>query len=473
MADNESIVKIKTVADNSGAESAQKANDRVGDSAKKVADASSQSASKAAGVWQRFSGAVSSVGRAVGTVTRALGFVGLAMNAIETIVDWYQKLKEWLDRDRKAAEELSRAVQDGNIKAAVEASAAAYEKLNAKLAETLRLTQEIDRLSDRRLNQERAIEDAQTELDMQRELAGLDRNDPDYQQNAELVRSKYARVRADRAAERARQDNRIAQGRRYEQAAEKEKAADAIEKVVYGSAGDAVITLKGQIHDEKDPERKKQKESELENLVAAQKKRLDAAKKLRDEATSLRKEAENELGAYMAAKITAEAANVAQDAADADTRRQMDQNRAAREKAAKEKKRKEDEAAAQKVADEKTVAEGKEQLSRYEEQEKTEEARAQAAAEAYAKEQGDVVVAQNRYDMLVQNGGSKKERSAALAALQKEKDEALEAQHEMEKVAAEVANVLKAIKDEVGTLSRSVKAAQSRLKQNEADAPEG
>ena len=41
------------------------------------------------------------------------------------------------------------------------------------------------------------------------------------------------------------------------------------------------------------------------------------------------------------------------------------------------------------------------------------------------------------------------------------------------KVAAEVANVLKAIKEEVGTLSRSVKAAQSRLKQNEADAPEG
>jgi predicted nucleic acid-binding Zn-ribbon protein len=73
----------------------------------------------------------------------------------------------------------------------------------------------------------------------------------------------------------------------------------------------------------------------------------------------------------------------------------------------------------------------------------------------------------------VANGGSRKDRSAALAALQKEQREADEAKYEMERVAAEVANTLKAIHDQVGALSRAVKSAKSRLNQNESDAPEG
>jgi predicted nucleic acid-binding Zn-ribbon protein len=75
--------------------------------------------------------------------------------------------------------------------------------------------------------------------------------------------------------------------------------------------------------------------------------------------------------------------------------------------------------------------------------------------------------------MLVANGGSRKDRSAALAALQKEQREAEVAKHEMERVAAEVANTLQGINEQIKALSSAVKKAEGRLAQNQADAPEG
>ena len=128
---------------------------------------------------------------------------------------------------------------------------------------------------------------------------------------------------------------------------------------------------------------------------------------------------------------------------------------------------------AQAAADKNTVAEGGARISELEGIASNEQARAQAAADRYAAEQGDVIAAQSRYDMLVANGGSRKERSAALAALQKEQAEAQEAQHEMEKVAAQVANTLQGINAQIKALASAVQKAENRLAQNQADAPEG
>ena len=516
MADNESIVKIKTEGDPSGAEKVEKAVEKTGDAAEKAAEktekaaekaekavektgdaaekaagkteraskaaaeASAQSANRAAGAWDKFSGAVGKCKSVIGTFMGALGVVGFAIQGVQLVISAFQKLKDWLERDKKATEELARKIQDEKNKAAIEASAKAYERLREKLSEVLRIEQERNQLADRRLSQERALEDANTELEMQRELAGLDRNDPDYQQNAELVRSKYTRIRADRTAARAEQDVRIAQERRYAQAAEKENAANELEKDIDGKSGDAVISLKGQIHAEKDAGRKQKLEEQLEKLVAQQKAKLAEVKKLRDEAASIRKEAEAEVGGALAARISAEAVGVAQGAADADTRRQIEQNRQSRAEA----KRKEDERraeegakaaakAAQRAADEKTVADGNTEIADLENAAEGERVRAQHAADKFAQESAEAYEAQNRYDMLVANGGSRKEKSAALAALQKEQAEAREAQHEMERVAAEVANTLQGINAQIKALAGAVKKAEGRLAQNQADAPEG
>jgi hypothetical protein len=473
MADSETIVKLKIDSDNSGAKSSQKELGKVGDAAERANARAAKSAGVLSAAYGGLSRAVSAAGRAVGTFTKALGLIGLAIQAVQLVIGAFQKLKDWLDRDRKAAEELARKMQDAKNKAAIEASAAAYEKLNGKLSETLRMERERDSLADRKLSQERAAEDAQSELDMQQELAGLDRNDPEYQQKADLVRSKYARMRAGRTAERARQDRITAQQRLTAQAEEKDAAADELEKDVYGKSGDAVLSLKRQIATEKNPERKAGLEKQLDDLVAQQKKKLAEIKKLRDEAKSLQKEAVSLFGAERAAQITAKAANVAQDAADADTRRQMDANRQAREDAERKAAEKSAAALAKKNADEGTVSEGKAALAGLKASAVSERARAQAAADAYAKEAGDVRNAQNAYDMVVANGGSRKERSAALAALQKEQREAEDAKHEMERVAAQVAGTLRGINEQIKALARAVSQAEGRLAQNQADAPEG
>ena len=490
MADNsnDTIVRVKTEADTSGAEKSEKALDKVGEAAER-AEKKAQSAGagtkaageKAAASAEKATSAFGKLGAAVKGFTKALGYIGLAMRTVEMLVGAFNKVKDWLTRDKRAAEELARQIQDQKTVAAIEAAAKAYEKLNAKVAETLRLEKERERLADQKLAQDRSAEDAQTELEMQQELAGLDRNDPDFAQKAELVRSKYTRIRSARAVERARADRVTQQTRLQGAADEKEERAAALENQVYeGPAGERVIALKGLIHDEKDDERRKKLQGELEKMVAEQKRKLAEAKKLRDEAASLRREAENLFGADRAATISNQAVNVAQDAADADARRQMEQNRKAREDAAREAKRKADEAAAkeaakaaQAAADKETVASGRSELEGLQLNADAARARAQDAADAYAKEQGDVFAAQNRYDMLMQNGGTKKEKSAALAALQKEKAEALEVQHEMEKVAAEMANVLQGINAQIKTLSNAVQKAESRLAQNQTDAPEG
>ena len=474
MADsNDTIVNIKTVADNSGAESARKELDEVGDSARRAADASDNPTKAAAGAWGAFGGAVRSATRVLRTFMGALGLIGFAVSAIQTVIGLFQKLKDWLDRDRKAAEELARQIQDARNKAAVEESAAAYEKLNAKVAETLRLEKERDRLADQKLGQERAAEDAQTELEMQKELAGLDRDDPDYAENAALVRSKYARIRSKRAAERATADTLTKQGRLIAASEEKESQASEYEKDVYGKSGDAVISVRKQIAEEKDPERRKNLERQLDTLLAQQQKKLAEIKRLRDEAESLRKEATSLIGADQAARISDKAVNVAQDAADADTGRRIAARREDERRRADETAAKEAEKAAQVAADRKTASEGRASIAALEGDAANEQSRAQAAADRYKAEQGDVVAAQNRYDMLVANGGSKMEKSAALAALQKEKDEALEAEREMEKVAAEVANTLQGINAQIRALASAVNKAQSRLAQNQTDAPEG
>ena len=182
----------------------------------------------------------------------------------------------------------------------------------------------------------------------------------------------------------------------------------------------------------------------------------------------MRREAASLMGGDTAALITAKAVGVQQDAADADTRRRMEEGRKVREETERKAAEKAAAEASRKAADEKTVAEGTTKISELESSAASERAKAQAAANVYAREGADVVAAQNRYDMLVTNGGSRKERSAALAALQKEQAEAQEAKFEMEK-----AGTLQGINAQIKALSSAVQKAQGRLSQNQADAPEG
>lgn len=493
MADNESIVKIKTEGDTSGAEKVEKAQDRIGDSAKRATEKSAQAADKSAGAIGRLRKAA---GLLRGVLT-GFGVVGV-FTALTAAVD---KVRESFGSAKKEAEELAKAKDKAAHAKAIEDLAKSYERLGEAAQQAAESVQRANEVQDIATRNARALEDAQAELAKQKELAAIDPNDPAAAEKRAQIEARYAAQRGKTTADRSREDVERNVARLEEMAVDKRRSADDIENSTVeddkliadtmrrlddaqsrswmlnsednistaskiGSDLKNLVTLNwgkvGVTRTEKGDAIRKDAaaeaqglEAELKSLEEKRQKKLKQADALREEASHLQDKALAEREGLSVATVQKEASEYEgrRGTADADHARKKKDSQIAN--------------------DEKTVTEGRWKISEYKLQEETETVRAQAAANAYAKEQRQAVDAQNRYDMLVQNGGSKKERSAALAALQKEKDEALEAQREMEKVAAEVANTLKTINANVSKLSQAVKSAQGRLAQNQADAPEG
>ena len=448
----------------------------------------------------KVTGAIGGLQKACGMLRNVLAGFGL-VGVFTALAAAVGKVKDSFGAAKKEAEALAKEKDKAAHKEAVEALAKSYETLGESMRKASEAMQRANELEDIATRNARALEDAQLDLAKQKELAAIDANDPAAAEKRAQIEANYAERRGHLTAARSREDLARESNRLMAEAGAKRTSAGRIEKEAeeydrliesaqkrrdathtrsfamneedrhgfwenFGGVWKDVATLNWGHIGESDSEAGNALRKEAKGEVAA----LDAEiKRLQEEkrqklkqAADLRAEAEHmdeRAGAIYAGQ---KAIDVREDATAVETRRGVIDTGNALDK--KEK---------QVAKDKQTIAEGKETLANFEESEAEQKAKAQAAADKYQKEQNEVFEAQNRYDMLVQNGGSKKEKSAALAALQKEKAEALEAQHEMEKVAAEVANVLKAIKEEVGTLSRSVKAAQSRLKQNEADAPEG
>ena len=448
----------------------------------------------------KVTGAIGGLQKACGMLRNVLAGFGL-VGVFTALAAAVGKVKDSFGAAKKEAEALAKEKDKAAHKEAVEALAKSYETLGESMRKASEAMQRANELEDIATRNARALEDAQLDLAKQKELAAIDANDPAAAEKRAQIEANYAERRGHLTAARSREDLAKESNRLMAEAGAKRTSAARIESAVkdddkviedvrrrlvdartrskvdnaedrggfwehLGGNAKNIVTLNwgqvGESRTEAGDAIRKEAKTEAEQLEAELKQLKEQREAKLKQAADLRAEAEHmdeRAGAIYAGQ---KAIDVREDATAIETRRGVVSADNALDK--KEK---------QVAKDKQTIAEGKETLANFEETEAEQKAKAQAAADKYQKEQNEVFAAQNRYDMLVQNGGSKKEKSAALAALQKEKAEALEAQHEMEKVAAEVANVLKAIKEEVGTLSRSVKAAQSRLKQNEADAPEG
>lgn len=493
MDENESIVKIKTEGDNSGAERAEKALGGVGNAAKRASRESVVGAANAESAFGRFRGAIA----AVRNVLTGFGVVGV----FSMLASAVGKVTESFGAAKKEAEELAKAKDKAAHAKEVEDLAKAYEQLGESMRKASEAMQRANELEDIATRNARALEDAQTELAKQKELAAIDPNDPAAAEKRAQIEARYAAQRGETAANRSREDIERTVDRMEEEASGKRRAAVDIENSV--DEDDAVIAdvkrrrnaaLKRSLslNREDNMSTASQIGSDLKNIVtlnwgkvtdtktaagdairkeaAAEAKELDAElKRLQEQRTAKLKQAEALRTEADQLVKKAEAERKGYDVADTQEMVSFYEGQRATSEAdrAREKKEKQVE------KDRQTIDDGGMKKADLETRAADEEARAQAAADAYAKEQGDVFTAQNRYDMLVQNGGTKKEKSAALAALQKEKAEALEAQHEMEKVAAEVANVLQGINASLTKLSQAVKSAQSRQSQYDTDAPEG
>lgn len=351
MADADTIIHLKTTSDNSGAKETEKALDGVRDAAGRAAGGISKPAresmnlrrslgdlagvvsGKVKGAFTSLNGVVNTAAKAIGGVTKALGVVGFAIQGVKLVIDAYKALKEWLNRSKKEAEELAKTLQDARIKASVDAAIASYIRLNGKIAETLRMEGERVKIANQLKANNRALEDAWIDNAEQTELNALDRNDPDYDARAALVGEKYRRKRADLKTSRDLADISERQDRLYADADTKKQQANAFDKEVE-KTGERVIELKRQIHAERDPERAKTLDQELDKLIAEQQKKTEAAKKLRQDADSMIDEALSIEGAKSAVILNGRTEGLRSDAAVADANRKItlgQQQRAAAE----------------------------------------------------------------------------------------------------------------------------------------------
>lgn len=493
MADKDTIIKIGMDADLSAGVQTEKQLEALRKKAKALGDEGAASAGKASNALGRLQQSAGRLRQALSGFGVAGLFAGL-LSQIGRIADSFKSAE-------KAAEEYWKIQRQLAQDKGLQRLAADYDRLRDAIAAASKEQQHGLDMIEEDVRGRRRLERARRAKAKEAELSALDPDDPAYEQRRAAIEARYAAEEAAASSSDAREDIVLRRQRLASQADDKEgeaKAQDAQSALIRRrigaaqrekSAADmAAVELNdedktgglsavgktmgqlftgdwGRIADAKTAggdairrdaaQRAASAELKVDELQEELRKSEERAAELRREAARLRERRDKAGDALAAVDAEGEAASSAalrgQTAADRSLARKV----------------------AGIARDRKTVSEGTSAIEELEQRADIERARAQAAADTYAKEGADVATAQNRYDMLVANGGSRKERSAALAALQREKEEAQEAQHEMEKVAAEVANVLKSIKEEVGTLSRAVKSAQGRLAQNQADAPEG
>lgn len=464
--DWETTIKLKSVNDGKGAQDAKKNLKEVGDEAERTAERTKAANAKAEASFSGLSKAISGVQRAMGVlrnVVTGFGIVGVVM----TLVSWFQKLHEWISTSSKEAKRLREEANLDSVVKSVQEAEAGQRAFNDQIRQTLKLMDEENAKADVQTSRRRSVEDAKLKLEEEQALSGVE--DPSERRR---IQNDFARRRAEIKLSRAQEDESVA-GRRASAKVTAQEVAVARAQEQKAQIAGEIAGVDARADLAKDPEKKKEileQRKKLEALLKDAEAEIVRQKGLLERAREAQK---GVAGMSEATVINAQAelqsvANAEADRQREDAARKAEEKRKAEEAAAKAAAK-----AAQVAADKKTVSDAGSEILGLQAQGEAEQARAQAAADAYAKEKGDVIAAQNSYDMLVANGGSRKEKSAALAALQKEKAEAEEAQHEMEKVAAEVASTLQGINAQIKALASAVQKAENRLAQNQADAPEG
>ena len=473
---NEANVRIRMSADTSGGKEAQRVLDGVEKSARK-AEAATKSAGAASGTaggaisgaFKTANGAISKASEAVGAFTRALGLIGLAVSAVQIVIAAFQKMKDWLDRDKTAAEELARAIQDRRNAEAVDHARESYDRLNKAISETLARQQQLQRLADTRKGVERANEDAQIDLEEQQAVDKIDVNDPDYAEKVELVRSGFSRRRATLKSRRAVADAIERRTRLMEGSQSSEEQADMLEKEVYGKGAAAVSSMRRQRRGEKDPARQKKLDEQINQMVEENARKIEEARKLREAAAAMRKEIKALSGSESAALKTEKTEVLRIDAADAATRRRMEANRAERERRAGEEaaRRASERLAAEKDA--RTISFGNDRIKTLQGDIEYQNGRLEAAGSRANKEDLDVYLAQRRLgDFDLAHAGRRMnrkmrgERASLEAEVRREEAEAAEAKANFEQVRSSVGERLRQINEEIREFKREIDAATSR-----------
>lgn len=496
--DYDTRITVGLEADLSGGVQTEKELDKLKKKAKELAKEGESGAGQV-------TAALGKVSNAAGMLRRVLAGFGV-VGAITGLIGAIGRLKESFGAAKKEAEALKAAQDKAAHKEAVGALAKSYKELEEATKRAADAAQHSNEMLDISVKNARDLEDAQLDLAEQRELDAVDGSDPVAQQRRAEISARYSQRRGSLAASRGRENVVYERQRLQGDADAKRKAADDIvqslaedDRVIseaerrrsdaltrgdaendrdatgfwagfgknlqdivslnWGSVGDA-RTGAGDAKRAEAKAEAEELEAEIKQLKERKDAKLKEAERLRQEAARA-EEKKDALGGQI------EVSDVKRAAADIVGRRGSESATLAREKKETEVRREEE----QRAADALAISRGKARIGRLEKSKSSEEARAQAAADSFARENEDVFRARNAYDMAVANrGGGSREAKSALAALQKEEAEAREAKAEMERVAARVASTIAGINEQIRALAKAVQGAENRQKNYQAEA---
>ena len=242
MADTGEVnVKLKVTAETGGAAKVKAALESTGEAAKKAAD-------KGKSAFAQVQSTMSGVTRAAGLFQKALAGFGL-VGVITSIAGAVSKIRDSFRESTREAKEFEKAAQAKAVKESIDALAESYRKLTEAIGEANAARRHEQELDDIKLKNRRDAEDAALDLAEQKELAGIDANDPAAAEARAEIQARYQAERSKRQAERAKFDGDRERESLRSDAAAGRKEADAIDASLKDD--DAAIAAAKRRRDEK------------------------------------------------------------------------------------------------------------------------------------------------------------------------------------------------------------------------------
>ena len=215
-------VKIKLGADISGGVQSREELEKVRSHAKKMGDDTARSAATAA---KGMNGLEKSVGL-VRKVLSGFGVGALFLSAVAGV----ERIIESFGRAEQKAKDMQKAADDKAFAKSISDIADSYAKLNEQLSAAEQKEKNVLEIIDMEVKARRELREASLAAAEEKEIAGVDANAEDAEEQKRVIREKYAHIRSTRAASDKVEDL-VLQRQKYGAQAESDaKAAAAKEK---------------------------------------------------------------------------------------------------------------------------------------------------------------------------------------------------------------------------------------------------
>ena len=227
------VIKIQTDSDSRGAD---QANTKI----RQIVKTAKQASASTSASFKTMASEVSKVGTAVSAVSQLIRGFGIA-GIIVTAIGYIKQIRDWLNKSKDAARELGEEARKVAEQKAVDALADKYKNLTQAISEAKTALREMNELDAVNLANLRALEDAQSKLAEEKEIAAIAQADPDKDLKQTAIRQRYARERSLTGVSRKKEDVVLERQRLTMEAQAQDDAAAAQEDTL---GGDDALILK-------------------------------------------------------------------------------------------------------------------------------------------------------------------------------------------------------------------------------------